>query len=104
MKLRYSLALLLFVSSAYGEDNRINFEGQLQTTASKVEFFGDILATVTFCNLGNYVDQYELAAGFHFFGITRADEKPIDVVRQRQYQRYRTEIRTLSQHEPAFTG
>ena len=64
-----------------------------------MDFVGDMFATIAFCNLWNHVDQYELATGIRYIGVTSADRKAMEAFRQKQYEKYRREITTISQHQ-----
>lgn len=98
--LRCALTLfLLFLSPAYAQDQSAIVDKLFPPGVSKVDFFGDTLGTIAFCNLWNHVDQYELATGIRFFGVTSADQKAMEAVRQKQYGKYRSEITTISQHQ-----
>ena len=57
---RYALTLfLLFHSPAYAQDQSAIVDKLFPHGVSKVDFFGDTLATIAFCNLWNHVDQYD---------------------------------------------
>lgn len=97
---RYALTLFLFfLSPVYAQDQSAIVDKLFPPGVSKVNFFGDTLATIAFCNLWNHVDQYELATGIRFFGVISADRKAMETVRQKQYEKYRREITTISQHQ-----
>jgi hypothetical protein len=96
---RFALILILFfLSPAYAQDQKEIVDKLFPPGVSKVGFLGDTLATIAFCNLWKLVDQYELAAGMRFFGITSVDQKAMEAVQQQQYDKYRREITTISQH------
>ena len=90
---RYILAILFCISNAPASAQA------LPPLVDKVEFFGDILAVVAFCNLIQTVDQYELSAGMRHFGISSADRVAMEASRDKHYATFRRENATPAKHQ-----
>ncbi|WP_284180368.1 hypothetical protein [Rhabdaerophilum sp. SD176] len=72
---------------------------QLPNGLSKTEFFGDILAAISFCNLTLSVDQYELGAGMRAFGVTRKEIQELNAAKTRHYHVYRRDFDNSESHQ-----
>jgi hypothetical protein len=64
----------------------------------KVEFFGVVLARMSFCGMFHYVDEYELSMAMKAFGVTTADRPAMEASRDKNYQLFRDKIKTAREH------
>jgi len=95
---RYLLATLLVMTGpSFAQDNPVA-QKLLPPGVTKAEFFGDLLAVISFCNLTMSIDQYEFGAGMRFFGITSADRPAMETMRDKQYEKFRREVTTPAKH------
>ena len=71
---------------------------QMPPGFDRVEFFGVVLARMSFCGMFQDVDQYELAVAMKAFGVTSADRPAIEVSQDKNYQILRAKSKTAREH------
>jgi hypothetical protein len=64
----------------------------------RVEFFGVVLARMSFCGMFHQVDQYEMAMAMKAFGVVQTDRPAMEASRDRNYQILRDKFKTARDH------
>jgi hypothetical protein len=72
---------------------------QVPPNFRKKEFFGDMLAILSFCNFHDITDRYEMFVAFKELGVTSADRSEIFAIRDKNYQIYRNKFDTPATQE-----
>jgi len=64
----------------------------------RVEFFGVVLARMSFCGMFHDVDQYEMAMAMKAFGVVQTDRLAMEASRDKNYQILREKFKTAREH------
>jgi hypothetical protein len=90
--------LFLFVSTAAFAQTESQPQPQMPPGFDRVEFFGVVLARMSFCGMFHYVDQYEMAMAMKAFGVVQADRPAMEASRDKNYQMLRDKLKTAREH------
>jgi hypothetical protein len=92
------VCLILLVSTAAFAQAPQPAQPQMPPGFDRVEFFGVVLARMSFCGMFHHVDQYEMAMAMKAFGVVQTDRPAMEASRDRNYQILRDKFKTAREH------
>jgi hypothetical protein len=92
------VCLFLVISSTAFAQTPPQSQPQIPPGFDRVEFFGVVLARMSFCGMFHQVDQYEMAIAMKAFGVVQTDRPAMEASRDKNYQILRDKFKTARDH------
>lgn len=92
------VCLFVLISSTALAQTPPKLQPQMPPGFDRIEFFGIVLARMSFCGMFHHVDQYEMAMAMKAFGVMQADRPAIEASRDKNYQIIRDKFKTARDH------